>query len=93
VPPNARFFGLLSASPGPDIALPTAAILPVADRAVTFARLDELTGLAAGQKHRVLFRRVSNLYRDDAKVARGALSVVPNAGRPHWRSVEYAGVV
>jgi tetratricopeptide (TPR) repeat protein len=75
-PHDARFFRLLSASPGPDISLTAAAILATADQDVTLARLDELAGLAASRNHQRLFRRMSDLYRSDAEVARGALRVL-----------------
>jgi tetratricopeptide (TPR) repeat protein len=91
-PHDARFFRLLSASPGPDISLPAAAILANTDRATTLARLEELSGLAAGRKHRELSRRISDLYQDDVKAARGALGVLTQmrlverdpAGRDRW---------
>lgn len=91
-PHDARFFRLLSASPGPDISLAAAAILAVADRDVILARLDELAGLAASRNHKGLFRRMSDLYRSDAEVARGAFRVLtqmrlvePLADPERWR--------
>ena len=75
-PHDVRFFRLLSANPGPDISLPAAAILAVADRSVIQARLEELSGLAVARKHRELSRRISHLYWDDARIARGALDVL-----------------
>ena len=73
---DARFFRLLSANPGPDISLAAAAILAIADRGVILARLDELAGLALSRDHQRLFHRMSNLYRNDTEVARGALRML-----------------
>ena len=75
-PHDARFFRLLAANPGPDISLSAAAILAVADRVVTLTRLEDLSALVLERANGRLFRRVSELYRDDAKIARGALDVL-----------------
>jgi tetratricopeptide (TPR) repeat protein len=73
---DARLFYLLSALPGPDFSLPAATILAVAERNVILARLEELSGLTMGRKHRELARRISGLYRADLKVARDAIGVL-----------------
>lgn len=90
---DARFFRLMSANPGPDISLGAAAILAAADPDTAPARLNELTGLAADRNHKRLFRRMSDLYRRDEEVARGALRVltqmrlvdIAETGPQRWR--------
>ena len=63
-------------TPAADISLPAAAILAAADRSVVHARLEELSGLVVARKHRELSRRISDLYWDDTRIARGALDVL-----------------
>lgn len=75
-PHDARFFRLLAASPGPDISLQAAAILAVADGDGIVRRREELAGLAVSRRTQYLFHRMSDLYRNDEEIARGALRVL-----------------
>lgn len=74
-PQDARFFRLLSASPGPDISLEAAAIL-AAGQALTLPGLKKLSDLAIARRHQVLFRLMSDLLGKNAEIARGALAVL-----------------